>query len=175
MTTRALSQVGFAVPGMIYFSDAALAVLAAITLLSLVWSWKKNPLSRPVVMWSALGVAFAYLASEASKLVFQQARPCGRWPGVGICDLSDYSFPSNHATLAFGAVVAISFAVNKVSIVFAALLLAVTVAAARILEGAHYLHDVAAGAVLGILVPGLTAGVTYLWSRRRARSRGVIE
>jgi len=35
-------------------------------------------------------------------------------------------------------------------------LLAVTVAAARMIEGAHYLHDVAAGALLGLVVTALT-------------------
>ena len=168
--TRSLSRAGFAVPGMIHVSDAALALLAATTLVSLGWSWRTTPRLRPVVVSSAVGVALAYGSSEALKLLVQQERPCGRWPSVGDCDLTDFSFPSNHATLAFGALMTIAWVLDKLSVTVAALLLAMTVAAARILEGAHYLHDVAAGAALGIVLPGIIGGVTFLRMHRRERA-----
>ena len=169
VATRALSRVGFAIPGMVYVSDAALAMLAAVTLAALAWSWKAKPQSRLVVVASAVGVVVAYGASEALKLLIRQDRPCGTWPSIGECDLTDYSFPSNHSTLAFGAVIAIALVIDKLSVIVGAAILAVAVALARILEGAHYLHDVAAGAALGVLVPGLIVTGAVLWGRRRSR------
>ena len=169
VTTHALSRAGFAVPGMMHISDATLALLAAATLVTLVWSWKENAQLRPVAVFSAVGVVIAYGTSEALKLLVQQDRPCGRWPSVGECDLTDYSFPSNHATLAFGALMAIVFVLDQLSVKVGALILAVTVAAARVFEGAHYLHDVAVGAVLGIVIPGILGGVVFLRVQRQER------
>lgn len=167
VTTHALSRAGFAVPGMTHISDAALALLAAVTLVSLAWSWREHPQFRPVAVSSAVGVALAYGTSEALKLLVQQDRPCGRWPSVGECDLADYSFPSNHATLAFGALMTIALVLDKLSVTIGALILAVMVAAARIFAGAHYLHDVAAGAVLGIVIPGIIGGLMFLRVHRQ--------
>ena len=171
ITTRVLSRVGFAVPGAAGISDVALVILAATTAIAMAWSWRTAIPARAAVASSAVGVGLAYGISETAKLVFRQPRPCGRWASVGACDLADYSFPSNHATLAFGAAFVIALATRTLVVTCAALALASLTALGRLLEGAHYLHDVAAGAVLGTVVPALLAAALLLARRPRARRR----
>ncbi|MDQ1205729.1 membrane-associated phospholipid phosphatase [Microbacterium sp. SORGH_AS 862] len=85
---------------------------------------------------------------------------------MGVCDAADFSLPSNHAALAFAAVVVIAVATRGGWLTLAALLFAFVVAIARMLEGAHYLHDAAAGALIGLPVPAIMA-----WAARRTRPR----
>ncbi|PRI10251.1 phosphatase PAP2 family protein [Leucobacter massiliensis] len=169
VVTRAAMRAGFGVPGATVISDLALLLLAVGTAASLAWAWIRRPATRVVLAAAALGVGIAYVLSESAKLVFQQLRPCGRWEGVGSCELADYSFPSNHATLAFGAVFVIALAVGGFWATAGALVVALLTAVGRLLEGAHYLHDVAAGAVLGTAVPALLVGAVLLIARRRQR------
>jgi undecaprenyl-diphosphatase len=61
---------------------------------------------------------------------------------------SGLSFPSGHAALAFATATCLSAVMPRAWIVF--FLLAACVAAERVLENAHYLSDVVAGAGLGI-------------------------
>ncbi|MFD5599561.1 phosphatase PAP2 family protein [Leucobacter sp. NPDC058333] len=165
--TRMMGAAGFEIPGARYLSDAALVLLAVGVAVAMMWSWRARPHARAVVAATAIGVVLAYGMSELAKLVFQQARPCTVWPGVGECDASDYSFPSNHATLAFGAVCVIAFAGARLWTTLAAIVVAVFVAAGRLLEGAHYLHDVAAAALLGIFMPVLLGVAKRAWHRKR--------
>lgn len=171
--TGALSRAGFVIPGAVYIADVALLTLAIVTVASLVWSWRSRTKERSLLFVSALSVVLAYGLSEMLKLAFQEERPCMLWATVGTCDVADFSFPSNHATLAFGAVAVIAFATRRVGVVSTALVLAVVVALARVLEGAHYAHDVAAGAILGTSVPvSITALVSKVF-RNRGTSRSV--
>lgn len=146
-------------PGVDLVSEAALLVLAAGVALSLLVARAWTPGPWRLRVWAAVAaVPVAYGASEAIKLVFSQARPCDRWAlGVDCPPAGDWSFPSNHATLAFGAVAVIVITLRSLWASTAASLLAVIVCVGRVAQGAHYLHDVAAGALLGIMV--VLAGV----------------
>ncbi|MFE1499825.1 phosphatase PAP2 family protein, partial [Streptomyces albidoflavus] len=100
---------------------------------------------------AAAGTVVAYGISEALKLLVDEQRPCRALPGVvalAPCPApGDWSFPSNHATLA----VALAVGVVLIRPRLAALALPVAGAAAllRVLVGVHYPHDVLAGAALG--------------------------
>lgn len=164
--TRAMSWFGSAVPAVEHLSDGALLALAVVTAAVGAWAWRRRPDRRQVTVWAAGGVVIAYATSEGLKLLLAQPRPCTRWSAVGKCDASDFSLPSNHAALAFAAVIVIAFATRGGGITLSALLLAFLVGAARMLEGAHYLHDVAAGALIGLAVPAFVA-----WAAQRMRPR----
>jgi undecaprenyl-diphosphatase len=113
-------------------------------------------------------VLLAYGASELLKSAVDEDRPCrasadlviiaGRCPPVG-----DWSFPSNHATIA-GALAAAVLLLSR-RLAWYAIPLAVLAAFSRTFVGVHYPHDVVAGLLLGALVTSL--GTPLL--ARRAR------
>ncbi|WP_328649159.1 phosphatase PAP2 family protein [Amycolatopsis sp. NBC_00348] len=139
---------------MALFTNVGLVLLA---LLAVVTWWRMRPLDAArmaAALWVPLAVALAYGLSNLVKVLVQEPRPCIRYPAVptvATCDyVTDYSFPSNHVTLAVAAAVALLFAARRTGLV--ALGLALLVAFSRMYLGAHYPHDVFAGAVLGALV-----------------------
>lgn len=118
----------------------------------------------------AVGVALAYLLSENLKLLIAQPRPCQLWSLPGQCPpYGDWSLPSNHATLAFGAVWVIALATRRAGITWLALSAAALVALGRIMQGAHYVHDVALGAILGLAIPAVLSFLV-LTVRKRAHA-----
>jgi membrane-associated phospholipid phosphatase len=169
--TSAAATAGFAVPGIEFLSDALLLALAAVTAAVLLHAWWRTPEHRARVIAGGAGVALAYLGSEAGKVLFAQRRPCTRWPAAATCDVADYSFPSNHATLAFAAACVVAIVGGRLLWTILTVALAVAVAAGRLLEGVHYLHDVAVGAIWGIIVPTLVV-LTVEVVRVRRRDRG---
>ncbi|MEV0282752.1 phosphatase PAP2 family protein [Kribbella sp. NPDC050820] len=120
------------------------------------------------VLLTGIGTVVAYGLSEALKLVVDEERPCRAVPGAEViahCPAAgDWSFPSNHATLAAG--LAIGIALLRPRLAALALPLAAGVALARVAAGVHYPHDVAAGTVLGAtLVAALLLIATPLTTR----------
>lgn len=159
-----LSQVGL-----------SLLAVAAATALLVGRPWRSR--RGATALAAAIGVPIAYLISELTKVVFAQPRPCSRWTAAVECPPpGDWSLPSNHAVLAFAAVVVIAFALRRPWLTWVAIALAVIVSVGRIMQGAHYLHDVAAGAVLGIAVPlaFAIASVTVVQRLAAKRTRSSI-
>ncbi len=127
-----------------------------------------------------LGTVATYALSEALKLVVDEERPCRAVRGataIAHCPAAgDWSFPSNHATLA--AALAIGLAVLRPRWAALALPTAAAAALLRVLVGVHYPHDVLAGAILGGCVAAaallaleplavrLTSVVLGRWRRR---------
>lgn len=71
---------------------------------------------------------------------------------------SGLSFPSGHASLAFATAACLTAALPKWWMIFFAV--ALCVCAERVLENAHYLSDVVAGAGLGVLCGWIALGLT---------------
>ncbi|MDX3227289.1 phosphatase PAP2 family protein [Streptomyces sp. ME19-01-6] len=120
------------------------------------WAAVRRRSARGVagVMLVGVGTAVAYAVSEALKLVVDEERPCRAVRGAELLadcpGTGDWSFPSNHATLAAGLAVGVALLRPRLAAV--ALPIGALVAVARVAAGVHYPHDVLAGAALGAAV-----------------------
>ncbi len=106
--------------------------------------WRKLEL---ILIISILGLAVIVMAI---KFLVRRKRPEGDWGGI-YRRTDPHSFPSGHAArAALLAVLAISLGPTWFGILL--LIWAPLVILARVAMGVHYLTDVLAGALLGILV-----------------------
>lgn len=153
----------------VIFTEAGVVVLGLLMVLR--WwrargedaRWAARALLAPAV------TVLAYLVSETAKSVLRQDRPCHAMPDVtalaGCPPAGDWSFPSNHATIAGAAAVAVllSHAVRagprdtgdaaaRFRAGPAAVVLGAAVALSRVFVGVHYPHDVLTGFLLGAAV-----------------------
>ncbi|MFD9128594.1 phosphatase PAP2 family protein [Kitasatospora sp. NPDC059571] len=136
------------------WSDLGLGLFAIFMLYG--W-WRARGADSAVmarVLASPLIVVVAYAANSVLKGLIAENRPCRQLPGsvtLETCPVAgDWSFPSNHTVIAFAAATALWFAHRRLGA--AALAAAVLMGASRVWVGVHYPHDVAVGALVGILV-----------------------
>jgi undecaprenyl-diphosphatase len=107
---------------------------------------------------AVLAITTAAMLVTLLKEAFDRARPPVADPGldpVGVVP-SSASFPSGHAATAFAAAVAVALVYPRLGRPLLAL--AVVVALSRVYLGVHYVLDVVAGTLLGIVV-----GVAAAW------------
>jgi membrane-associated phospholipid phosphatase len=115
-------------------------------------------LAVPVVVVAAYGI------DSLLKTAVRENRPCQslRVATLEVCPArGDWSFPSNHATIAAAAAVALFFVSRRLGAVAAVAALAM--AGSRVWVGVHYPHDVVAGVAVGAL---LALGAMVLVKRR---------
>lgn len=175
----------------IEFAGELLLVLVLVVWLR-VWALARGADARvmavvmAVVLAAPAGAVLAWGASEALKQSLQVDRPCrllASFPGWGVCAApGDWSLPSNHAAIAGALTVAVTVAAWRIGTPAAAVVVLVAgpgAAGSRVLAGAHFPHDVVAGAVLG----GIVAAVVLLvfdrvaprpLERLRAQERAVL-
>ncbi|GAA1015695.1 membrane protein [Streptomyces sp. F-3] len=122
----------------------------------MVW-WRARHQGNAVmaaVLAIPFAVVIAYAVNSGLKNIFQEQRPCRALPGSFLIEecppLDDYAFPSNHTTVAVAFAVGLLVVSRWIGAV--ALLAAVAMGASRVYVGAHYPHDVAAGALVGTVV-----------------------
>src|SRR5699024_5698707 len=143
----------------------ASGLIIVLALLLAVATWRSGPWrSRQAVtgLAAGAGVVIAYVSSEAVKALLAQDRPCRSVLLDPSCpEAGNWSFPSNHATIAFGLATAIALVVPRWW-AWSAYLVALIAGASRVIDGVHYPHDVLAGAALGICT---TVAVTRLLPR----------
>lgn len=107
-------------------------------------AWKKW---ETVEFFGIAGLAAVVLAV---KFMVKRKRPEGEWGGI-YRNTDPHSFPSGHAARAFLiAVIASALAPSWLAAVL--WLWAPLVALARVAMGVHYVSDIVAGAILGIIV-----------------------
>ncbi|WP_272897318.1 phosphatase PAP2 family protein [Anaerolinea thermolimosa] len=117
----------------------------------LLWLVGNPPLRRWAVFF-AVAVGIQALSIFALKQTIRRQRPPGEW-GTLYRNFDPHSFPSGHATRAFLlAVLAAGNGPTWLSLVLA--FWAPLVSLARVATGVHYLSDIAAGAILGLLMGG---------------------
>jgi membrane-associated phospholipid phosphatase len=111
-----------------------------------------------------LGVAIVIqaLIVFSIKLIIRRKRPEGEW-GAIYRNTDPHSFPSGHAARA-AMLACMALGLGPPWFAISVLIWALLVILARVLMGVHYLLDVIAGALLGILVGwGLYQLVPYLF------------
>lgn len=102
---------------------------------------------------AGIGVVLAYLSSEIIKVLVTEPRPCHNFSVTTIAacpNASDWSWPSNHATIAAAIAVAIMIMSPRLAVA-ASLPLALLIAVSRVVVGVHYYHDVLTGAFLAVI------------------------
>ncbi|MBT2471707.1 phosphatase PAP2 family protein [Streptomyces sp. ISL-66] len=125
------------------------------------WRSRSCPDPRAVALavLAPLATAVAYAVSELVKSSVDEERPCRAVAGAAASLITcpatgDWSFPSNHATIAGAAAVALALAVPRLAL--PAVSLALLMAFSRVFVGVHYPHDVALGLLLGASLAALT-------------------
>lgn len=116
----------------------------------------------------AIYLVAVFLSSLTAQVLKREVYPDEKRPSAHLESLNDirdyerhvdYTFPSGHTTAAFtfATVLALAFASRRMQLI--SFSLAFLVGLSRIYLGQHFLHDVAAGAVLGLIITTLTAFV----------------
>jgi undecaprenyl-diphosphatase len=163
-------------------TDAVAVGLAAMFVVA--W-WRARtgpPLQLARALLVPVATVLAYLLSEAAKELWQEDRPCrtlGALATIAACpEYGDWSFPSNHATVAGAAAVALSWSGARLG--FFAVGVALFAAASRVVVGVHYPHDVIAGLILGAMValvlpvPARLLAPTVAQARKRPRAAWLL-
>ncbi len=117
--------------------------------LILLWFFSNSAWKQWAVVefFGILGLAGVVLAI---KFMVRRERPAGEWGGI-YRNTDPHSFPSGHAARAFLLAV-IASALAPPWLAAALWVWAPLVSLARVAMGVHYLSDVVAGAVLGMIV-----------------------
>lgn len=113
----------------------------------------QNPkVSVDNVVWAAAGTVIAVGLSQPVSHLVSRARPYATLKGVEVLvpKAHDFSFPSDHATVAGAMIVGLLLADIPMGIV--ATVLGLFLAFDRVYVGAHYPGDVIGGLILGALV-----------------------
>src|SRR3954454_2146913 len=112
--------------------------------------WKLASLAGGLSAFVALGI------NQVIAQFWHRPRPYEAHAGVyHLTQSHDPSFPSDHASAAFGIAFGIYFIDKRVGRVF--LVVASLIAAGRIVVGAHYLTDVLASLVISAIVAAIVA------------------
>ena len=155
---RATASAAVALPSVVggvfeVVGELGIIVLAGVAVV-LTWRARSRGLEHlAVAVVAAVSTVAAYVLSEVVKGFVREERPCRTLSvrTVASCPAAgDWSWPSNHATIAG----ALATAVVVMAPVWWRLVvpLALAVGASRVLTGAHYWHDVVAGLAVGVLV-----------------------
>ncbi|MET7303750.1 phosphatase PAP2 family protein [Embleya sp. NPDC005575] len=136
------------------WSTYGLALFAALMLV--VW-WTARGRDAEVMARALAApaiVGLVYLLDTAFKSAFAERRPCQTLTGSFTLEACpgphDWSFPSNHATVAAAAATVLWLVDRRVGALAAVAALAM--AASRVWVGVHYPHDAAVGLLIGVLL-----------------------
>lgn len=98
-----------------------------------------------------VGAGSVYVINSVIKHIVQRERPFTQDPTlIPLLTESSYSFPSGHASSSFLAATIISYYFPKFRVVL--FILAAIIAFSRVYVGVHYLTDVLAGAIEGVVI-----------------------
>ncbi|MEU5688109.1 phosphatase PAP2 family protein [Streptomyces venezuelae] len=141
-----------------------------------------DPRALAVAVLAPLATAVAYVCSELAKSAIDEERPCRAVSGalrplVECPPHGDWSFPSNHSTIAGAAAIGLALAWPRIAALTVPM--AVLMAFSRVFVGVHYPHDVAVGLVFGavivfLLVRIMTRPVARVTLAMRGSSTGIV-
>ncbi|MFJ3407514.1 phosphatase PAP2 family protein [Promicromonospora sp. NPDC090134] len=154
-------------------ADKGLLALVAITAGLVLLTWFRDRPRFWLLAAAGVGAVAAYGTSEVVKLLVTEERPCRAVDVATVlaCPApGDWSWPSNHSTIAGALAVACLLAAPRLSPLVVPL--AVAVAGARVAAGVHYVHDVACGLALGVLVTCLVGLTVHAGAQRLRGTQG---
>ena len=182
--------------GIMSMLTVALIVVLALMVGYAAWrGWRAaDRVALAASAWAGCGTVVSIGLGLGLKQVFHETRPCLALPGVTTVQAcpgpADYSFPSDHTTVAVALAAGLWLINRRLGLVGAAI--ALVEGFSRVYLGQHYPHDVLAAAVLSSvvvlggwplvrrplmrlvnLVPGLGAGVPQ--GPRGTQPEGVAE
>ncbi|MGH2378403.1 MAG: phosphatase PAP2 family protein [Candidatus Limnocylindria bacterium] len=119
-----------------------------------------------ILLTVAIGLASAWIVADIVKAVLQRPRPFDVLEGVEVLITRPvtFGFPSGDTAGAFGAAVALGFALPRLR--WLALLIASGIALARVAVGVHWPSDVLGGAAIGIAVGSASPWIVAEVQRR---------
>ena len=133
----------------VFFATSGDSWFWAIGLFAL-WVMKRDSFWKEWSVVQFTGISLLAALVLGIKFIVRRRRPEGEWGGI-YRNTDPHSFPSGHAARSFLiAVVAAGLGPAWLAIIL--WIWAPLVALARVAMGVHYVSDVAAGAVLGIVV-----------------------
>lgn len=117
---------------------------------------------RNTIFIGLVGV-FSLIFSYGLKSLFKTPRPLLYFDKIGFPEqiplipnyesvINEYSFPSGHATAAFGLYLALAIILNNKKLDVLMLTLAILAALSRVYLANHFFNDILAGSLLGIIL-----------------------
>lgn len=141
--------------------------------LMLIFAWWRarpdfiaNPTRMARVIWGGAGTILAVVIAQPINHLVAEPRPYYTLKSVEVLvpRANDFSFPSDHATVAGAVIIALWMVPKETRLAWAATVIGLFLMFARVYVGAHYPLDVVGGFVLGgatvaifgtIFVPGV--------------------
>ncbi|WP_093618367.1 phosphatase PAP2 family protein [Streptomyces indicus] len=164
------------------WTEAGLLLFGALFAAAWWRSRRGEPRAVALAVLAPVATACAYVVSELLKSVVDVERPCRAVAGaarpLAVCPpQGDWSFPSNHATIAGASAVALALIWRGLA--WLTVPLALLMAFSRVFVGVHYPFDVAVGLALGglvafLLVRLLPGPVTRLVVAMRASGNAAV-
>lgn len=153
-------------------AELGLLVLVATAGVLALGTWRRDRSRSGILAAGGVGAVLAYGASEAVKVLAGQVRPCRVVDVATVLacpPAGDWSWPSNHAVIAGAVAAACVLAAPRSAVLVVPAALAV--AASRVGAGVHYVHDVASGLALGVLVVAVVVAAVVGAPRAASRRR----
>jgi membrane-associated phospholipid phosphatase len=168
LRTPFLSQVAY------YFTllGTTMGITVTTAILGLVLLWKKRPYHLLALLVSVLGSG---LSSRLTKIYFQRERPLN----FAYYLQETYSFPSGHATSAMALMGILCYFIfleveNKQArwaLFLASALYTLLMGFSRIYLGVHFLSDIAAGYLLGIMWVLMAIGLMEFAALKKGKEK----
>lgn len=117
--------------------------------LIILW-WSGNSFWKQWAIIELVGISVLAALVMSLKFIIRRRRPEGEWGGI-YRNTDPHSFPSGHAARAF-MIVVVAIGLGPAWFALVLLIWAPLVALARVAMGVHYVSDVIAGFVVGILM-----------------------
>jgi membrane-associated phospholipid phosphatase len=142
-------------PIMTVYTTLGIAALCALVVLVWWTARRRGDLgAMAAVAWTGCATVIAIAASTGLKQIFTETRPClviAHVTTVAACPgPTDYSFPSNHTTIAAALAAGVWLVNRRLGLI--AIAAALLEGFSRVYLGQHYPHDVVAGLALAALI-----------------------